>query len=146
MNFDSRSLLLAILVLIFSLVDYAILRDMIYGILLGSHKKKTADRIVSEQHGFVKFTQRYVGANITRFEKPYHKWVNIKLAQFLLCVVQLVGFGIVIFCNLLEFWVVAILCGVITIYDIVLFSIMMTHTASSDYKKNRKGSPWMFEQ
>ena len=97
MNFDSRSLLLAIIVVIFSIVNYTILRDMIYGILLGSHKKKTSDKIVAQQKFMQKLTQRYVGANITRHEKAYAKWINIKLAHFLFCIVQLVGLGLVIF-------------------------------------------------
>ncbi|MBR3679340.1 MAG: hypothetical protein IKL87_03980 [Oscillospiraceae bacterium] len=146
MNFDSRSLLLAIIVVIFSIVNYTILRDMIYGILLGSHKKKTADKIVSQQKFMQKLTQRYVGANITRHEKAYAKWINIKLAHFLFCIVQLVGLGLVIFLNLLEFWIVAIICGVIVIYNIVLFGLMMKHTASSTHTKSAKGSPWTFEQ
>ncbi|MCQ2434888.1 MAG: hypothetical protein MJ062_06595 [Oscillospiraceae bacterium] len=146
MYFDSRSLLLAIVAIIFSLVNYAILRDMIYGILLGNHKKKTADKIVSEQNFLQKFTQRYVGSNITRHQAAYAKWINIKLAHFIFCVVQIVGFALVIFMELLPFWIVAIICGVIVIYNLVLFALMMRHTASSDYKKSTKGSPWTFEQ
>lgn len=144
--FDSRSLLIAILVLVFSLVDYYILRDMLYGILLGSHKKKSADKIISEQPAIKKFTQSFIADHIFKYQDTFAKWRKIKVFQFILCVVQLVGFGIVIFMNLMKFWLVAAICGAITVYDIVLFGIMMSHTASSTLKKNSKGSPWTFEQ
>ena len=144
--FDSRSLLISIFVIIFSLVDYAILRDMLYGILLGSHKKKAADKIVSEQSFLSKCTQRYIGKNIVKHEKAFAKWSLIKLIFFIFCIVQIVGLAIVIFANLLSFGVVAIICGVITVADIVLFALMMRHTASSTLKKSTKGSPWTFEQ
>lgn len=146
LNFDSRSLLIAILVLIFSLVDYYILRDMMYGILLGSRKKKSADKIISEQPFFKKFTQSFIADHIDKYQDTFAKWSKIKLFQFIFCLVQLVAFGLLIFLNLVEFWVIAIICGVIAVYDIVLFSIMMSHTASSTLKKSSKGSPWTFEQ
>ncbi len=146
MNIDSRSLLLALLVVIFAFINYVILRDMMYGILLGTHKKKTADKIISEQKFMSRFTQRFIGSNIKHHEKAFHKWVNIKLFHFIFTLVQLIGFGVVIFMNLLQFWIIAIICGVLAIYNIVLFAIMMSHTASTTLKKSSKGSPWSFEQ
>ncbi len=146
LNFDSRTLLLSMLVLIFSLVDYAILRDMMYGILLGSHKKKTADKIVGEQKFFSKFTQKYVGEHITKYEDVYQRWSTVKLVHFIFCVVQLIGFVLLSLFSPWRFWVVCVVLAVITVYDIVLFGLMMRHTATSDYKKSTKGSPWTFEQ
>ena len=46
---DGRSILLAMIPVGFTLVNYAILRDMIWGIFLGSKSKKTAQKIKDEQ-------------------------------------------------------------------------------------------------
>ena len=62
----------------------------------------------------------------------------------------LVLFAIIAFIVLIAlrtpFWVVVVITSAICIFDIVLFSIMMSKTEASDNKHNRKGSPWKFEQ
>lgn len=146
MNFNAASFLLALIPVIFSLVNYATLRDMIYGILLGNHKKKSADKIVSEQSFLQKFTQRYVGSHITRYQEAYSKWINVKLGHFIFSIVQIAFMVLVSLLNPLAFGIVAIICGVLVIYNIVLYALMMRHTATSSLKKTTKGSPWTFEQ
>ena len=72
--------------------------------------------------------------------------VMVKLVHFIFCVVQLIGFVLLSLFSPWRFWVVCVVLAVITVYDIVLFGLMMRHTATSDYKKSTKGSPWTFEQ
>ena len=71
MTIDTRSVLLAILVMIFFLINYAILRDLIYGIFLGSKSKKTAAKIRDEQSFFAKLTMTYVGQHLKKHEQAY---------------------------------------------------------------------------
>ena len=69
----------------------------------------------------------------------------MKLALFILTVLQIIGFTLLVVLRK-PFWVVVVITAVIVVFNIVVFSIMMNKTESSDNKHNRKGSPWKFEQ
>ncbi len=142
---DTRSVLLSILVMIFFLINYAILRDLIYGIFLGSKSKKTAAKIKSEQKFLAKLTMSYVGQYLKKHEQAYKNWQIVTLIHAILTVLSLAAF-IVLPILAVKFWIVAILCGVMTVYNAALFMVMMSKTTTSDNKTNRKGSPWKYEQ
>ena len=142
---DARSILLAMLPVGLTLINYAILRDMLWGILLGNKSKKSALRHKTEADGWAKFTQNYMTPLITKYQKEYKKWKTIKLCAFLFAILQAAAFTLLIVLRV-RFWIIAIICAVITVLNIVLFSIMMTKTEASDNKHNRKGTPWKFEQ
>ena len=145
MNIDGRSILLALIPIGLTLVNYAIIRDLLWGILLGNKSKKSAEKHRAEAEGWQKFSQRYIGQYLTKYQKDYTKWMNIKVATAVLTIVQIIGFALAIIIGV-PFWVVAITCGVIILANIVLFIIMMNKTESSTNKKSTKGSPWKFEQ
>lgn len=145
MTVDTRSVLLAILVMIFFLINYAILRDLIYGIFLGSKSKKAAAKIKSEQGFWAKLTMSYVGQHLKKYEQAYQNWQRVTLIHAILTVLSLIAFIVLPILGI-EFWIVAIVCGVMTVYNAVLFMVMMSKTTSSDNKTNRKGSPWKYEQ
>lgn len=142
---DGRSILLALLPVCITLINYSIIRDLIWGIFLGSKSKKTALKIKAEQTGMVRFRQTYIGQHLKKFEKDYKKWMALKLCTFLFSAAQIIAFALMIILNV-QFWIVAIVCGVIILADIVLFILMMKETATSTNKKSTKGSPWRFEQ
>lgn len=142
---DGRSILLALIPVGFTLVNYAIVRDMIWGIFLGSKSKKTAQKIKDEQPFMQKWTQSYIKPLLTKFEKEYAVWTGVKRATFILTVAQVIAF-IVMIALKVPFWVVAIVCGVIALWNVILFIVMMNRTAASDNKTDRKGSPWEFEK
>ncbi len=145
MTIDTRSVLLAILVMIFFLINYAILRDLIYGIFLGSKSKKTAAKIKSEQGFLAKLTMSYVGQHLKKHEQAYKNWQLVTLIHAILTVLSLAAFIVLPILGV-KFWIVALVCGVMTVYNAALFMVMMTKTTSSDNKTNRKGSPWKYEQ
>lgn len=145
MTIDTRSILLAMLVMIFFLINYAILRDLIYGIFLGSKSKKTAAKIKSEQGFWAKLTMTYVGQHLKKYEQAYKRWQLVTLIHVILTVLSLVAF-IVLPIFSVAFWIIAIVCGVMTLYNAALFMVMMSKTTGSDNKTNRKGSPWKYEQ
>lgn len=142
---DGRSILLAMIPVGFTLVNYAILRDMIWGIFLGSKSKKTAQKIKDEQSFMNKWTQGYIKPLLTKFEKEYNVWTGVKRVTFALVIAQIIAFVLMIVLGV-PFWVVAIVCGVIALWNIILFIVMMNRTAVSDNKTDRKGSPWEFEK
>lgn len=142
---DTRSILLALMVMIFFLINCLILRDLLFGIFLGSKSKKSAAKIKSEQKFFSNLTMRYIKPHLTKYQDAYRKWQIARIINASIAVLSLAAFITMIVTGV-EFWIVAILCGVLTIYCAVLFMLMMTQTTTSDNKKNRKGSPWKFEQ
>ena len=142
---DSRSILLAFVPVGLTLISYAIIRDMLWSILLGNKSKKTALRLRAEAKGFDKFSQRYMKPHLTKYQKEYSQWMNIKLLTCVLSILQIIGYTVMIVLKV-PFWIVAIVCGVIIVANIVLFVIMMSQTEASTNKKNTKGSPWKFEQ
>ncbi|MBR6419406.1 MAG: hypothetical protein IKS42_03645 [Oscillospiraceae bacterium] len=142
---DGRSILLALIPVGFTLVNYAIVRDMIWGIFLGSKSKKTAQKIKDEQSFMQKWTQSYIKPLLTKYEKEYAVWTGVKRATFFLTVAQVIAF-IVMIALKVPFWIVAIVCGVIALANVILFIVMMNRTATSDNKTDRKGSPWEFEK
>ncbi len=142
---DARSILFAMLPVGLTLINYAILRDMIWGIFLGNKSKKTALKIKGEAKTWQKMTQNYMTPYITKFQKNYKLWKGIKLAMLIFALVQVIAFTIMII-RYVPFWVIAIICVVITLMNVVLFGAMMTNTESSDHKHDRKGTPWKFEQ
>lgn len=143
---DARSILLSMLPIGLTLINYAIVRDLLWGIFLGNKSKKSATKIKSEQKGWAKFTQSYMTPYIKKYEDEYKKWKAVRLTTLIAALVQLILFIVLIFVVRVEFWIVAIICGVLVVANIVLFSIMMTKTEPSDNKHDRKGSPWKFEQ
>jgi len=143
---DGRSILLAMLPVALTLINYAIIRDLVWGIFLGSKSKKSALKIKGAQKGMTAFRQSYIGEHLKKYEKEYKKWMSIKLCTFIFAIVQLALFIVLIAVLKLEFWIVAIICGVIILLNIVLFILMMKETATSTNKKSTKGSPWRFEQ
>ncbi len=145
MTVDTRSILLAMLVMIFFLINYAILRDLIYGIFLGSKSKKTAAKIKSEQGFWAKLTMTYVGQHLKKYEQAYKRWQLVTLIHVILTVLSLIAFIVLPIFNT-AFWIIATICGVMTVYNAVLFMVMMSKTTGSDNKTNRKGSPWKYEQ
>jgi len=142
---DGRSILLAMLPVGITLINYAIIRDLIWGILLGSKSKKTALKIKAEQNGMTKFRQTYIGQHLKKYEKEYKKWMLLKVCTFLFSIAQIIAFAVMIIMKV-QFGIIAIICGVIILLDIVLFILMMKETATSTNKKSTKGSPWRFEQ
>lgn len=142
---DPRSILLALIPVGLTLINYAIIRDLIWGIFLGSKTKKAALRIKSEQTGWQKFTQNYIGPLLSKYQGAFKKWTLIKRIAFFGAVAQVIAFFLMIFFGV-QFWIVALVCGVICLVNVVLFIIMMNMTRASDVKHDRKGSPWKFEQ
>lgn len=142
---DGRSILMAMLPVALTLINYAIMRDLLWSILLGSKSKKSALKIKAEQKGLTAFRQTYIGQHLKKYEKEYKKWMALKLCTFLFAIAQLIGFALMIVLKV-PFWIVAIVCGVIVLVNIVLFILMMKETATSTNKKSTKGSPWRFEQ
>ena len=142
---DARSILLAMLPVGLTLINYAILRDMIWGIFLGNKSKKSALKIKGEAKTWQKMTQNYITPYITKYEKDYKKWKGIKLFTLLFALAQVIAFTILII-RYVPFWIIAIICGVIVLLNVILFSIMMSKTEASDNKHDRKGTPWKFEQ
>ena len=142
---DSRSILLALLPIGLTLISYAIIRDLLWGIFLGNKSKKSALRIKGEAKGMEKLTQSYMTPHITKYQKDYKTWKLMRTLMLLFAFIQLAGFTVMVITRV-PFWIVAIVCGVIVIFNIVLFGIMMSKTQSSDNKHDRKGSPWKYEQ
>ncbi|MBR5405229.1 MAG: hypothetical protein K6E36_03085 [Oscillospiraceae bacterium] len=142
---DPRSILLALIPVGLTLINYAIIRDLIWGIFLGSKTKKAAVRIKSEQSGWQKFTQNYIAPLLSKHQGAFKKWTFIKRFAFFFAIAQVIGFFLMIFFGV-QFWIVATVCGVICLANVVLFIIMMNMTRASDVKHDRKGSPWKFEQ
>lgn len=142
---DSRSILLALLPIGLTLISYAIIRDLLWGIFLGNKSKKAALRIKSEAKGMEKLTQSYMTPHIIKYQKDYKTWKLMRTLMLLFAFIQLAGFTVMVITRV-PFWIVAIVCGVIVIFNIVLFGIMMSKTQSSDNKHDRKGSPWKYEQ
>jgi len=142
---DFRSVLLAMLPVGLTLISYAIIRDMLWGILLGNKSKKTASRLKNEATGFNRFSQRYMKPALTKYVKDYKTWMTMKIVLVILTALQLIGFTTMIILDV-QFWIVAVICGAVILFNIILFMIMMTKTESSTDKKNTKGSPWKFEQ
>lgn len=142
---DSRSILIAMLPIALTLVNYAIVRDMLWGILLGSKSKKSANKIKAEQKPWAKFTQNYIQQYLTKYQKEYQTWKTVKLVLCSLTIAQLIGFTAMIALGV-KFWVIGVICAAISVFNVVIFGIMMNKTESSDHKHDRKGSPWKFEQ
>lgn len=142
---DPRSILLAMLPVGMTLINYAIVRDLIWGIFLGNKSRKTADKIKAEQSFMSKWTQGYIKPLLEKYQKEYAVWTGVKRVTFILAIAQVIAFTVMIILKVL-FWVVAIVCGAIALWNIVLFIIMMNRTAVSDAKVDRKGAPWEFEQ
>ena len=142
---DARSILLAMLPVGLTLINYAIMRDLIWGIFLGSKKQKSALKHKEEAKGFARFRQTYIEQYLTKYQGEYKKWMGIKLVTFLLTIVQVIGFVVLIICRV-PFWIIAIICGVFVLWNIIMFAFMMKETETSTNKKSTKGSPWRFEQ
>ena len=143
---DGRSILLAMLPVALTLINYAIMRDLIWGIFLGSKSKKSAAKIKAEQKGMTAFRQTYIGQHLKKYEGEYKKWMGIKLITFLLAIVQVIGFTVLIVLRV-SFWpVIVVICAVFALWNIIMFIMMMKETATSTNKKSTKGSPWRFEQ
>ena len=142
---DGRSILFAFIPVILTLVNYAIARDLLWGILLGNKSKKTALRLKGEAEPWGRLTQNYMTPHITKYLKDYKTWKGVKLGLFLLTAAQIIAFILLIVLRQ-PFWLVVVISLVIIVLDIVLFSVMMSKTQASDNKHNRKGSPWKFEQ
>lgn len=142
---DARSILLAMLPVGLTLINYAIMRDLIWGIFLGSKKQKSALKHKEEAKGFARFRQTYIEQYLTKYQGEYKKWMGIKLVAFLLTIVQVIGFVVLIICRV-PFWIIAIICGVFVLWNIIMFAVMMKETETSTNKKSTKGSPWRFEQ
>lgn len=142
---DARSILLAMLPVGLTLINYAILRDMLWGIFLGNKSKKSAQKIKDEAKTWQKMTQNYMTPHITKFQKEYVIWKRMKHILLLLTLAQVIAFTVLII-RYVPFWIIAIICGVIVLFNVILFSVMMSKTEASDNKHNRKGTPWKFEQ
>lgn len=142
---DARSILMAFLPVAITLVNYAIVRDLLWGILLGNKSKKSALKLKGEAEPWAKLTQNYMVPHITKYLKEFKTWKGIKLALFVLTVVQIIGFTLLVVLRK-PFWVVVLITVIILALNIAVFSVMMTKTEASDNKHNRKGSPWKFEQ
>lgn len=141
---DARSILLAFLPIGATLINYAIIRDLLWGILLGSKSKKSAEKLRAQATGWNKFSQRYIEVALTKYQKEYKTWMNMKLVTGIGSIVLLVAYILLIVLKV-PFWIVLIISLVILAANIVLFVIMMNQTASSTDKKSTKGSPWKFE-
>lgn len=142
---DGRSILLSLIPVGLTLINYAIIRDLLWGILLGSKSQKSAEKIRKEAEGWPKFSQRYIEPHLTKFQKDYKNWMTLKLITALAAILQIAAFILLIFVFKIPFWVVAIICGVIVVLNVVLFAVMMNQTASSTNKESTKGSPWKYE-
>ena len=142
---DARSILMAFLPVAITLVNYAIVRDLLWGILLGNKSKKSAARLRDEAAPWAKLTQNYMTPHITKYLKEFKTWKCMKLALVILTIAQIIGFALLVILRK-PFWVVVLITGIIVVFNIVVFSVMMTKTEASDNKHNRKGSPWKFEQ
>lgn len=142
---DGRSILIAFIPVVLTLVNYAIVRDMLWGILLGNKSKKSALKLKAEAEPWARATQNYMTPHITKYLKDYKTWKGIKLGLLLLTIAQIIAF-IVLIALKVKFGVIVVITLVISAFDIFLFSIMMSKTEASDNKHNRKGSPWKFEQ
>ena len=142
---DARSILMAFLPVAITLVNYAIVRDLLWGILLGNKSKKSAARLRDEAAPWAKLTQNYMTPHITKYLKEFKTWKGMKLALVILTIAQIIGFALLVILRK-PFWVVVLITGIIVVFNIVVFSVMMTKTEASDNKHNRKGSPWKFEQ
>lgn len=142
---DARSILLAMLPIAMTLVNYAIVRDLLWGILLGNKSKKSAQKLKDAAKRWEKFTQNYMTPHITKYQKEYKTWKTMKLALCILTIAQLIGFTLLVVLRQ-PFWLVVVITCVIVAFNLVLFGIMMNQTETSDNKHNRKGSPWKFEQ
>ncbi|MBQ5339445.1 MAG: hypothetical protein J6Z40_09810 [Oscillospiraceae bacterium] len=142
---DARSILLAMLPVGITLINYAIIRDMLWGIFLGNKSKKSALKLKGEAKTLDKMTQNYMKSHITKYEKDYKVWTGVKRVMLLLTLAQLIAFTIMIILDV-PFWIIAIICGVLVLYNIILFGVMMSKTEGSDNKHDRKGTPWKFEQ
>ena len=141
---DARSILMAFLPVAVTLVNYAIARDLLWGILLGNKSKKSALKLKEAAEPWAKLTQNYMVPHITKYLKEFKTWKGIKLALFALTVAQIIGFVLLIVLRK-PFWLVVLITVIILALNIAVFSVMMTNTVSSDNKHNRKGSPWKFE-
>lgn len=142
---DGRSILLALVPVGLTLVNYAIIRDLLWGILLGSKSKEAAEKIRNSAEGFHRFSQSYIGPHLTKYQSDFKKWMTLKVITLILTIVQIIAFAVMIALRV-EFWIVGIICAAIVIFDVVLFGMMMTNTQSSTDANNTKGSPWKFEQ
>lgn len=142
---DARSILLAMLPVGITLINYAIIRDMLWGIFLGNKSKKSALKLKGEAKTLDKMTQNYMKSHITKYEKDYKVWTGVKRMMILLTLAQLIAFTVMIILDV-PFWIIAIICGVLVLYNIILFGVMMSKTEGSDNKHDRKGTPWKFEQ
>ena len=69
----------------------------------------------------------------------------MKHILLLLTLAQVIAFTVLIILDV-PFVIIAIICGVIVLFNGSLFSVMMSKTEASDNKHNRKGTPWKFEQ
>ena len=142
---DPRSILLAMLPVGMTLINYAIVRDLLWGIFLGNKSRKTADKIKAEQTFMSKWLQSYIPPHLTKYQKEFSKWTVIKRLVFALTIAQIIAFVLMIVLSV-PFWIVGIVVGGICLFDVILFIIMMNRTATSDAKTDRKGAPWEFEQ
>ena len=142
---DARSILLSMLPVCLTLINYAIVRDLLWGIFLGNKSKKTAAKIKAEQKGWAKFTQSYMTEYIKKYEKEYYIWSGMRRFLVFLTLVQIIAFTVMIILGV-PFWVIVVICSAIVVFNILLFCVMMMNTAPSDNKHDRKGSPWKFEQ
>ncbi|MBQ8923018.1 MAG: hypothetical protein IJ060_12840 [Oscillospiraceae bacterium] len=144
-NIDFRSVLLAMVAIGLTLISYAIVRDMLWGIFLGNKSKKTALRLKGEAKGFDRISQRYMKPYLTKYQKDYKTWFTIKLLLLCFAILQTALFVWLIIKE--TAWTkIAIICGVVAVINVILFIVMMSKTESSSNKKNTKGSPWKFEQ
>ena len=142
---DARSILLALLPIGLTLINYAIIRDLLWGIMLGNKSKKSAEKHRAEADSWSRFRQSYIEKYLTKYQKDYKKWMGMKLVTFLGTIAQVIAFTLMIVLRV-PFWVVAIVVGVLCAANIALFIVMMNKTESSTNKKSTKGSPWKFEQ
>ena len=93
---DFRSILLAMISVGLTLISYAIVRDMLWGILLGNKSKKTAMRLKGEAKGFSRVSQLYIKPNLTKYLKDFKTWFSIKVALLVLAVLQTAAYIIMI--------------------------------------------------
>lgn len=142
---DSRSILVAVVPILITLVNYAVVRDLLWSIFLGNKSKKSATRIRGEAKWFSRFTQNYMKPYITKYEKDFKLWMVVKRVLLALTVLQAAAFTVMIIMKV-PFWIVGVVCAALVVLNAVLFIIMMGETESSDNKQNRKGTPWKYEQ
>ena len=94
---DGRSILLSLIPVGLTLINYAIIRDLLWGILLGSKSQKSAETIRKEAEGWPKFSQRYIEPHLTKFQKDYKNWMTLKLITALAAILQIAAFILLIF-------------------------------------------------